>query len=69
MKNRMRPPKRSRTLLNTSLSASPCCRRSGSGTPRPSASRALTSRPTPNAQSKIFFLAPPSASVVVTTRP
>ena len=35
MKKRTRPPKRSRTLLKTSLSNSPCCSLSGSGTDLP----------------------------------
>ena len=36
MKKRTRPPKRSRTLLKTSLSNRPCCTLSGSGTDLPS---------------------------------
>ena len=59
------PPKRSRILLKTSLSASEClspsqaARRLALAAPAP-----RTSRPTSNAQWKIFALSPPSASVV-----
>ena len=69
MKKRTRPPKRSRILLNTSLSNSPCWSFSGSGTDLPSALSRSTSRPTLNAWLKIFSLAPPSACCMVTIRP
>ena len=69
MKNRTRPPKRSRILLNTSLSKSPCCTLSGSGTDLPSRLSWSTLRPTANACLKIFSLAPPSAACIVTMRP
>ena len=61
MKNRTRPPKRSRTLLKTSRSNSACCSFSGSGTDLPSRFSSSTLRPTSKALLKIFSLAPPSA--------
>ncbi len=69
MKNRTRPPKRSRILLKTSLSNRPCCSLSGSGTDLPCASSSATLRPTWKARSKIFFFAPPSCSCIATIRP
>ena len=69
MKNRTRPPKRSRTLLKTSLSKSPCCSLSSSGTDLPSRLSWSTLMPTSKALLKIFSLAPPSAACMVTIRP
>ena len=69
MKNRTRPPKRSRTLLKTSLSNRPCWTLSGSGTDLPSRLSCSTLRPTSNALWKIFSLAPPSAACIVWIRP
>ena len=69
MKNRTRPPNRSRTLLNTSLSNRPCWRLSGRGTDWPARLRRLTSRPTLNAWLKIFSFSPPSACCMVMIRP
>ena len=69
MKNRTRPPKRSRILLNTSLSKTPCCSLSGSGTDLPSRLSWSTLRPTSKAFLKIFSLAPPSAACMVMIRP
>ena len=69
MKNRTRPPKRSRTLLKTSLSNRPCWSFSGSGTDLPSRLSWSTLRPTSNALLKIFSLAPPSAACIVWIRP
>ncbi len=69
MKNRTRPPKRSRTLLKTSLSKRPCCRFSRNGTDLPSSLSLSTLMPTSKALLKIFSLAPPSAACMVTIRP
>ena len=49
MKNRIRPPKRSRILLKTSLSNSPCCKLSGTDTGLPRDCERSTSMPTLNA--------------------
>ena len=69
MKNRTRPPKRSRILENTSRSNSACWSFSGSGTDLPSRLSLSTFRPTANAALKIFSFAPPSAACIVTMRP
>ena len=68
MKNRTRPPKRSRTLLKTSLSKRPCCRLSRNGTDLPSSLSLSTLMPTSKALLKIFSLAPPSAACIMTIR-
>ena len=69
MKKRTRPPKRSRTLLKTSLSKSPCWTLSTNGTFLPSRTSLSTSRPTLNAWLKSFSFRPPSAACMVTIRP
>ena len=69
MKKRTRPPNRSRILLNTSLSNTPCCRRSGSGTGLPSRRSSSTFSPTLKAWLKIFSFAPPSLCCMVMMRP
>ena len=68
MKNRTRPPKRSRILENTRRSNSACCSFSGSGTDLPSRFSRSTFLPTANAALKIFSFAPPSAACIVTMR-
>ena len=69
MKKRTRPPKRSRTFENTSLSAMPCWIRRPVGTGLPERTRRERSRPTFSAQRKSLSLAPPSSSIMPTTRP
>ena len=69
MKNRTRPPKRSRILANTSLSNSACCLASRNGTGLPSRSSRSRSRPTLKACLKIFSFRPPSEACMVTIRP
>ncbi len=58
----MRPPKRSRILCRTSLSAAAYFALSTRPGWPPRSSRSRTSRPTPTAQWKIFAFAPPAAS-------
>ena len=68
MKNRTRPPKRSRTLEKTSLSNRACWTFSGSGTALPALLSASTFLPTAKAWLKIFSLAPPSLACMVWMR-
>ena len=65
MKNRTRPPKRSRTLLKTSLSKSPCCSFSGSGTDLPWRLRSSTLAPTSKALVKILLVTMMKIIVVI----
>ena len=67
-KNRIRPPKRARILLKTSLSKTAFCAARCGGTRSPASVRRDTSRPTLNAWSKIFFFMPPSSAVMVLMR-
>ena len=69
MKKRTRPPKRARTLENTSRSATLYFAASSGDTLSPERLARDTCSPTPTAQSKILALAPPSACAIVTMRP
>ena len=69
MKNRTRPPKRSRILEKTSRSKSACWTPRSSGTDLPSALSRSTLSPTANAWLNSFSLRPPSACCMVTIRP
>src|SRR6476620_3523369 len=68
MKNRMRPPNASRTLLNTSRSNSPLSSDIGSETARPARRRRFTSSPAENAAANSRARRPPLACWVVTMR-
>jgi hypothetical protein len=58
---RMRPPSRSRSFENTSLSAMRCWAASPAGTGFPASLSVVARLPTRTAQAKIFALRPPAA--------
>ena len=64
MKNRSRPPKRSRILLSTSLSASLYCAATSADGRSPTCLARDTCKPTPIAQSNSAFLTPPSLTII-----
>jgi hypothetical protein len=66
--SRIRPPKRSRSLLSTSLSAPACATVSARPGLRPCCTAAEYFRPVSNAFANSFALTPPSASTEATTR-
>ena len=63
---RSRPPRRSCSLLKTSFSATANLALRAPPTGLPACSSATFCLPTPTAQPKIFALAPPAPSAVVT---
>ena len=69
MKNRSRPPKRSRMVLSTSLSASFCCAANSAEGRSPACLARETCSPTSMAQSNSFFLTPPSLAIISLIRP
>ena len=69
MKNRMRPPKRSRILVPMSLSEMAYLRASIPVGFLPCSRSSLTSRPTEPAHTNSMSLTPPSPAIIVWIRP